>query len=424
MKLMQTLRRAGRRFSQTWRQQNKANLTASQAFLRGAEESAASTAALLSPYQQSSWIYAAVSAKAAKFSQVPLRLSRTAAGKPGENVILSGPLFDLLQRPHPQLDRFTFWELISTWLDLRGEVFLLALDNAGRVVSTRPTAGGGFPVQQLIVLSPDGMREVIEDRALAGWRYQADGPNAPFETTAFLPEEVIHIRLPNPFNFWRGMSPLSVAVLAAQTDYAAAQFMKGFILNNADLGLIVTSEEKFTPQQREEILAILRERKRQAGAADRPLFLSHKIQVHKPQLSAADLQFLENRKFSRQEICSIFKVPQTILGFTEDANRSVDEQQSTNWIHNVIAPLCRRIEAGLQPLTALAGPGVTAWFDSDTLPEMQAARRSRVDTAVKLFGLGVPLNDLNRELDLGFPEYPWGKTGYLPQNIKPAEEVR
>jgi len=210
-------------------------------------------------------------------------------------------------------------------------------------------------------------------------------------------------------------------MLAAQTDYAAAQFMKGFILNNADMGLIVTSEEKFSPQQREEVLSVLRERKRHAGMADRPLFLSHKVQVEKPHLNAADLQFLENRKFSRQEICSIFKVPQTILGYTEDANRSVDEQQSANWIHNVIAPLCRRLEAALHPLTALAGPGVAAWFDTDTLPEMQAARRSRVDTAVKLFGLGVPLNDLNRELDLGFPEYPWGRVGYLPQNVKPAE---
>jgi phage portal protein BeeE len=171
----------------------------------------------------------------------------------------------------------------------------------------------------------------------------------------------------------------------------------------------------------DQVQAALRERKARAGMADRPLFLSGGVKVEKPALNAADLQFLENRKFNRQEILAVFRVPETILGFTEDANRAVAEAQWRHWIHHVLAPLCRRLEAGLQPVLDALEPraGLTACFDVEDLPEMQEARRGRVDAARALFQLGVPLNDINRVLDLGLPHYPWGNRPYLPQNVQP-----
>jgi hypothetical protein len=96
------------------------------------------------------------------------------------------------------------------------------------------------------------------------------------------------------------------------------------------------------------------------------------------------------------------------------------------WVLNVIAPLCRRLEAGLQPLVAaIAGPtALQGYFDLDELPEMQNARRLRVDAAMKLFNLGVPLNDINRALDLGLPFYAWGGTGWVGSALQPAGQPR
>jgi HK97 family phage portal protein len=380
------------------------------AWLRG--EVPAGAAMLINAYQQSSWVYAAVSAKAAKLAQAPFKLYA------GERELTEGAAVDLFRRPHPHLDRFAFWELVATWLDLRGEAFILALDATGAVLPLRPQSA----IRSLLVLNPDHFSEIIEDHGLAGWRYTGAGASGPMGSALLLPEEVIHLRLPNPFNFWRGMSPLGVAMVAAQADYFSGQFMKGLILNNADTGLIVTSEHHLTQAQIDQVQAALRERKSRAGMADRPLFLSGGVKVEKPALNAADLEFLEHRKFTRQEILAIFRVPDTVLGFTEDANRAVAESQMLHWIHNVIAPLCRRLEAGLQPvLSALAArEAATGFFDLDELPEMQNARRNRVDAALKLFQLGVPLNDINRGLDLGLPDYPWGSAGYLPGGLVPA----
>jgi hypothetical protein len=38
------------------------------------------------------------------------------------------------------------------------------------------------------------------------------------------------------------------------------------------------------------------------------------------------------------------------------------------------------------------------------------------------FGIGVPLNELNKALELGFPSFKWGNVGYVPKNLVRAED--
>jgi hypothetical protein len=58
------------------------------------------------------------------------------------------------------------------------------------------------------------------------------------------------------------------------------------------------------------------------------------------------------------------------------------------------------------------------WFDLDSLPIMQQARRSRLAAAKSGFDMGVPFNELNRVLDLGFKPLPWGDVGYLSGKLQ------
>jgi HK97 family phage portal protein len=366
-----------------------------QAWLRAEEDTASGAVALTSAFQQSTWVYACVTTLAENVSAIPFRISGEGTG--------ADAAAKLFEHPHRHMDRFAFWELIVAWLCLRGEAFILPIleGRATRVPDS------------LLVLSPDHFHEIIADGDLAGWRYTGSGPNSPIPSTVLLPEEVVHIRLPNPFHFWRGMSPLSVAWLAAQTDYAAAQFMKGAMINNADTGLIVTMDEQPGQDQLEQIKAALRERKRKAGTADRPLFLWGGAKIEKPTVSAMDLEFLENRKFNRQEICAIYKVPQELLGYTEDANRSVSEAARLNFVENRIAPLCKRLEAGIDPIVKIFGRELRGEFHVKATPAMQAAQRARIDSGLKLFGVGVPLNIVNQVLDLGLPDLAHGDRSFL-----------
>src|ERR1700690_4241866 len=82
-------------------------------------------AQMVSPYQQSAWVYTAISAMAEGLAQIPFRISRVGADKVrriralrssadprhrelcnralGENIVESGDVVDLFEAPHPTM---------------------------------------------------------------------------------------------------------------------------------------------------------------------------------------------------------------------------------------------------------------------------------------------------------------------------------
>ena len=129
-----------------------------------------------------------------------------------ENLITSGPLLDFYNRPHPQLNRFQYWELRVIWLMLRGECFRIPIFDTSR-------KNGRRALKSVLILDPARFQHIVQNNRLVGWRYVDYSRNSPLSSQVFLPEEVWHEKLPNPFDFWRGMSPLAVAATAAGTDF-------------------------------------------------------------------------------------------------------------------------------------------------------------------------------------------------------------
>ena len=395
------------------------------AWLRG-EDTLVNTTVLSNAYQQVVWVYRAINVLAEQVANIPFLFSASERGR--ENLITSGPLLDFYDHPHAHMNRFQYWELRVIWLMLRGECFRIPIyedSNSSPLAAPKlPREGGSMlhaprRLSRILMLDPALFHHIIDDHQLVGWRYTGFGRNTPLESQIFLPEEVWFEKLPNPFDFWRGMPPLYVAEIAARTDFAAGSFMKGLIENNADLGVIVRTQIPLEPAQREQILAALRNRKNKAGTADRPLLLWSGAEIVKPQLSSADMQFLDNRKFSRAEICAAFGVPEEIITTTDKSKYDVMQGARLNFIENRVAPLCARLEAEEDTTVKAIDPRAVGWFDTDALPIMQEARRSRLAAVKTGFDMGIPFNELNRIFDLGFKPLPWGDTGYLKSNLNP-----
>jgi phage portal protein BeeE len=395
-----------------------------QAWLRGENITDQTGPTLTNAYQQVVWVYRAINVLAEQVANIPFLFSHGERGR--ENLITSGPLLDFYAHPHPRINRFQYWELRIMWLMLRGECFRIPVwddSPSSSFSSSSSSSSGGRRLKSILFLDPAAMQPILKNHELAGWRYTGSGVTGPIASQVFLPEEVWFEKLPNPFNFWRGMAPLHAAALAAKTDHAAASFMRGLMENNADLGVIVHTEQQLSDEQKLQVLADLRNRKRHAGTADRPLVLSGGAQITKPELSSADLQFLENRKFSRSEICAAFGVPEEIVTTTDKAKYDVMAGARLNFLENRIIPLCIRLEAEEEVTVRAIDPSAVGWFDTDSVPLMQEARRTRLEAAKVGFDMGIPFNELNRIFDLGFKHLPWGDTGYLPSKFNPVGTI-
>jgi phage portal protein BeeE len=347
---------------------------------------------LSNAYQQVVWVYRAINALAEQVSNIPFRFSTTTAA--GEQLITTGPLVDFCSRPHPQINRFQYWELRVIWLMLRGECFRIPIyeengegrkQNGGNKVSGSAVQSG---LKSVLILDPARFQHIVQDNQLMGWRYIDYSRGSPLSSQVFLPEEVWHEKLPNPFDFWRGMSPLAVADAATGTDYAASLHMRGLMENNGEAGTILRTNEQLDPEQREQILAALRDRKRKPGMADRPVFLWGGAEVVTPKLSSSDLQFLENRKFCRGEICAAFGIPEEIITSTDNAKYDVMAGARLNFIENRVIPLCRRLEAEEDRAVKSIEPAADGWFDVEDHPVLTQARRARLAAARAGFDMG------------------------------------
>src|SRR5215467_4056823 len=103
---------------------NQKSASAMRDWLRG-DDLPAPGSVLSNAYQQVVWVYRAINALAEAVANTPFLFSMGQRGR--ENLIPSGPLHDFHNRPHPQINRFQYWELRVIWLMLRGESFRIPI---------------------------------------------------------------------------------------------------------------------------------------------------------------------------------------------------------------------------------------------------------------------------------------------------------
>ena len=92
-----------------------------QDWLAGVDIPTNTSTPLINAYEQIPWIYRCVNVLAEQVANIPFVFSHGQRGR--ETLITSGPLVNFYDRPHPQLNRFQYWELRVIWLMLRGECF-------------------------------------------------------------------------------------------------------------------------------------------------------------------------------------------------------------------------------------------------------------------------------------------------------------
>ena len=357
-------------------------------------------------FAQVAWVYRAVTALAESVANIPFRFTfANEADRRGQLPNLER----FYARPHPSLNGFQYWEQRVMWLLLRGECF--------RVPVFRESHQGR-QLEHVLMLDPSRFRHMVEDGVLTGWAYRSSGAQDPLRTQVLLPEEVWFERLANPLDPWRGLAPLAVAGTPASSEYAAGQWMRGLMENNGNAGVVVRTDEPLDEAQKQELREALRERRRGVGRADAPLLLWGGAEILQPKAAAADLNLIQHRRFSLAEICAAFGVPEEIVTTVSAAKFDIMKGSRLSFIENRVAPFCRRLEAEEQVCVRALAPGavgLSRWRSTRCLP---MRRMTRLRVAQTGFAMGVPFNELNKVLDLGFDELPFGDTAYVPANMK------
>jgi HK97 family phage portal protein len=235
------------------------------------------------------------------------------------------------------------------------------------------------------------------------------------------PKDVIHLQYPNPDDPYAGLSPMSAAIQAIDLDVRAVEWNRSLVENRAVAETAITYPNPLSQRAYDEVVERLKENHQGPQAAGSPWVLDNGAKLQSFGATPRDMDWLASRKFNREEICSIFAVPPPLVGILDNATYSNIETANRMFWENGMTPAIRRWETQLNSKIAPAyGPTVRIKADTSHIRALQHATADAVDIAVKLFSMGVPLNDINSTLNLGLPEIPGGGVGYVSASITPS----
>jgi HK97 family phage portal protein len=355
-------------------------------------------------YKSVAWVYACVKLRANAVASVPIVVERYIGGEwvPDER----HPLQRLINYPNPDLDCNELMRLFVTHLDLSGNAYQLKtrLNDSGAPLEIYPL------MPQYVKIIPG------KERLIAAYEYTQYG------RTVYDGADVVHCGLTNPDSLYYGMSPLEAAGKAVDVDNAAASWQKISMQNRGVPDGVFSFDADLSLEQWEEARQMVREQYSGISHSRSPWVLS-KAKYQQLSMSPAELDFMKTREFSMEQICAVYGIPREMISGMGDANRASGENvRRTFWLDTIV-PLLSEIESALN-LTLAREFGtldqIRIKFDTSSVPALQENYTEKVANANNLWRMGVPFNQINERLELGFDEIEGGDIGYLPSGVIPS----
>jgi HK97 family phage portal protein len=260
---------------------------------------------LSTPFSQHAVIYAAVDAIARNIAGLPFVIQSAHSESEAD---FANPLLTLFEEPNPMMSKSDFFYFIMLWLMLSGECIVVKEGAVNRVSNITEIPAELWPINGA------AFKHKVDKRTklISHWVLNEGTP----DEVVYYPHEVIHIRLPNPYNQYRGLAPLSAAMAAARTDWASSRFNEAYFNNGADPGGIITYPEKvkLTEGQKDEVVQSWDDDHKGPDKNMRTAILDRGASYQSLGATHRDMQWSRLREWNRDEILMVYGVPQSVAG--------------------------------------------------------------------------------------------------------------
>lgn len=357
-------------------------------------------------YTVSGWVYRAVSMIAKNGASVPWVIT-DAEGTVQPN----HPLTDVLNKPNPFFSRQDFFELILSWQQLAGKGY------AKRIIVQNRT-------KELWPVSPDRLAPIQskEPGALLVGYELLDAKGARKNTTDFNVDNTIAFKLLNPANPLEGIGPLQAVARAVDIDVEQQKWNKSAMQNRGVLDGIFSFDRDLDVATFDTIKQKLTEMFSFGGSknARGPGVIGSNAKYQQLSLSPVEMDFLNSRKFNREEIFIIFGVPPQLAGVQDS---STFNNYSTSlrifWEATILPALDDLVDTfNMAFYEELERGKFSIAYDTTMIAALRENEDEKAKTAKIYFDMGVPVEKLNERFELNLQQYtgwelPWG--GAKPQ---------
>jgi HK97 family phage portal protein len=370
------------------------------------------------PYKQSVWTYSCINAIADNLARVPFVLKKDNGPGKEPTIIEEGALYDVFQNPNPYMTQEELIRATMIFLGLRGESIWI-LDGRENVTQ--------IP-QQIWCFDPHRFEPYFDPKTKyhVGWVYKKGTPQQEF----FAMSEIIFFRYFNPYDDIRGMPPLDAAKVSIDQDFLANLYNTTFFENGAEPGGVLAVDGELTDTQYNRALKQFEERHKGPRKGHRIALIEGGAKYYEAKITQRDMQFIEGKKLSREEIMAAYKVNEVVLGIYKDIKsfEGIKSAHKAFW-EECEMPKVKYIENLLwskffSKLGIRRGRGkIWGEFDLATVGPLQVNYAEQIEIAHRMWSMGWPINEINKRLQLGMQEVPWGNEWWVPGGFLPVTAI-
>lgn len=337
-------------------------------------------------FKKSHWVYASVRQIAQAAASVPW----VAVDNGGED-LPDHPLTKLLARPNEETTGSTFVQELTGYLYLGGNALIPKVRNSRQV-------------KELWALSPEGFKPIPSPDRMHGsvLRYEKGTGK---DKVLLRPKDTIHVKFPDPADPTWGMAPLMAAAMSVDTDVDAVSWNRSSLRNRAVTDGVLSTDQALSEEQYERLSRQMKDQHQGPSNARKAYLLEAGLSWQQMSLSPAEMDFVESRRITREDILSVFGVPPAVLGIVQSATQSDVEAMLLQFWLNTVIPYLSDLRDSFNLSLASEFGDVKVRFDLSDVPALAPQIRAKIDSAKKLTEMGVPVSEANRLLGVGLMEY-------------------
>lgn len=296
-------------------------------------------------YALCSWVYICISRIAEAAALVPFKVMRRGEAEELQEVP-NHPFEQLLRRPNDKFSQFELLESTFGFLELTGNAYWY-LNLVGEV-----------PVE-IWPLRPDRVEIVPSDREwIKGYVYHVNGVEVPLGR-----DEVVHFKRWHPLADYEGLSAIEAAGYAVEGDLQAQKWNVNFFKNNAVPSAIVGIKEHISDTDYDALVAQWAGQYKGVERAHKAAFIrGSDVTVTTLGLNQRDMEFLELRRFNKEETFLLFGIP---LGkYSENATQANANVAERTFLNETLWPkLCRVAQKITAEVLPRYGEGLLGQFE-------------------------------------------------------------
>ena len=338
-----------------------------------------------------STVYSCIRVRAESLAMLPIRLYKV--GSDGSKTIaFNNDLYHLVHsQPNAWQTATEFWENCAWCLDVYGDFFAY-------IVRVGDTVTELIPLQNNCVSAQYKLNTNIPEYQVT---IKADGHNVKKTTTILVSEsDMLHIRL-NTFDGLHGLSPIQQVNKLMYNAHSTENLAGKVYQSGAITSGVLQTETKLDKATHKAIREAFYSQYVGTENAGKPMILDSGMKYQQFKISLTDAQFIESRKYDRDEICGVFRIPPHMVANLDHATFSNIEQQNLQFVNQSLMPYIRRIEQRLNKCLLPLKMRKNYRFKFDLSSLLRGDSTAQVNYVKSLLDSGViTINDALAELGM------------------------